>query len=468
MPTTPPGPSFGPRMRPADAILWTIEHDPVLRSTIVGVAVLDGTPDWKALVERIDRLTRVVWPLRQKAVSPPLRSGPPRWVTDPDFDLSFHLRRVRLPESGGLPAVLALGGQMASAAFDRSRPLWEALFVEGLDDGRSALIMKLHHSLTDGVGAIELYGHLVDPIDGTEPEPVPDPPVVSADGRDLLGAALTDLGGDLAHLASRLPGWFTGVAQKALDDPADALAEARKTASSIGKLLKPAPTPLSPILRSRGLARELRAFDVPLDRLRAAAHHHGGTVNDAYLAAIAGGIARYHHARGVEATRARITMPINLRRSGDDPGGNRFSPARFAIPLDVPDPVERMGRMGEIARSWRAEPALAYTDVLAGTLDRLPVPVTTALFGGMLKGTDLVATNVPGAPFPVSLCGVGVDRQYAFAPPSGSALAVALLSHTGTACLGLAIDTAAVPDPDHLADAMEEGFAEIVALAPLG
>src|SRR6056297_2627888 len=151
-----PGPRFGPRMRPADAVLWTIEHDPVLRSTIVGVAVLDGTPEWKDVVERLDRLTRLMWPLRQKAVSPPLRSGPPRWVTDPDFDLSFHLRRVRLPEAQGLDGVLRLAGQLASAAFDRSRPLWEAVLVEGIDGDRSALVMKLHHSLTDGVGAIEL------------------------------------------------------------------------------------------------------------------------------------------------------------------------------------------------------------------------------------------------------------------------------------------------------------------------
>ena len=455
-------------MRPADAVLWTIEHDPVLRSTIVGVALLDGTPEWKDVVERIDRLTRLVWPLRQKAVSPPLRSGPPRWVTDPDFDLSFHLRRVRLPEPEGLDGVLRLAGQLASAAFDRSRPLWETVLVEGLEGDRSALVMKLHHSLTDGVGAIELYAHLVDPLDGSEPGPVPDPPVTTGEPRELFESALADLGSDLAHVAAKVPGWASGVAQHAMADPSGAVAEARKAASSIVKLLKPAPTPLSPAMRTRGLARELRAFEVSLRQLRDAAHAHGGTVNDAYLAAIAGGVARYHADLGVSSERLRVTMPINLRRAGDEAGGNRFSPARFAVPLDVADPVARMARMGEIARSWRAEPALAYTDVLAASLDRLPVPVTTALFGGMLKGTDLVATNVPGAPVPVSLCGVPVARQWAFAPPSGAALSVALLSHTGTACIGMAIDPAAVPDADHLTASMVEGFAEIAALAPVG
>ncbi len=110
------------------------------------------------------------------------------------------------------------------------------------------------------------------------------------------------------------------------------------------------------------------------------------------------------------------------------------------------------------------EPALQMTSTLAGILNRLPTAATTALFGGMLKCCDFVTTNVPGAPVPVYVAGARVDRFYAFAPPAGAAFNVALISHCDTCCIGLVIDTVAVPDPDVLVACLHDGFHEVLAL----
>jgi len=159
-----------------------------------------------------------------------------------------------------------------------------------------------------------------------------------------------------------------------------------------------------------------------------------------------------------------VTMPINTRRSSDPAGSNRFTPARFTLPISTVDVGDRMRQLGALARGWRAEPSLPLTDVIAGILNTLPAPATTALFGSMLKAIDFVATNVPGLKQRAYLAGAEVERQYAFAPASGSAFSVALMSHVGLCCLGINADTSAVPDPEVLTACLREGFDEVLSV----
>jgi hypothetical protein len=160
-----------------------------------------------------------------------------------------------------------------------------------------------------------------------------------------------------------------------------------------------------------------------------------------------------------------MTLPINLRREGDNAAGNRFAPARFAIPLNIADPGERVRAIRALVHRQRAEPFLQLTGPLAGVLNRLPTTTTTALFGGMLKCCDFVATNVPGAPVTVYAGGARVDRLYAFAPPAGAAVNVSLISHCDTCCIGLVTDTTAIPDADVLLECIREGFDELLSLS---
>jgi diacylglycerol O-acyltransferase len=217
-------------------------------------------------------------------------------------------------------------------------------------------------------------------------------------------------------------------------------------------------------MRERGMGRHLDAFDVSLDDLKRAAKSAECSLNDAFVSAVIGGVRRYHERHGADPSALRMTLPINLRNSQDASGGNRFAPARFPVPLTIEDPRERMQAIRALVKGWRAEPALQMTSTLAGVLNRLPTSTTTALFGGMLKCCDFVTSNVPGAPVPVFSAGAGVERLYAFGPPSGAAFNVTLISHTETCCIGVVIDTTAVPDADVLMESLRAGFDEVLAL----
>src|SRR5690349_23106552 len=172
-------PRFTTHMSDEDALMWHVEKDPILRSTIVAVALFDSPPDFERLRARIDRATCFIPRLRQRVMSPPFRLGPPRWVVEETFDLDFHLRRMRLPEPGDDRALLDALQPIATAGFDRARPLWEFTLIEGLTgaDGseRAAFAMKVHHSVTDGVGGMALLAHLVD-LSADAPEPAGDAP----------------------------------------------------------------------------------------------------------------------------------------------------------------------------------------------------------------------------------------------------------------------------------------------------
>ena len=113
-------------------------------------------------------------------------------------------------------------------------------------------------------------------------------------------------------------------------------------------------------------------FDVPLDDLKRAAKRADRSLNDAFVASVIGGLSTYHANRGAPVDQLRMTIPINLRHEGSGAAGNHFAPARFAVPADIADPVERMHAVGALVRAWRREPALAMTDTLAGVLNRLP------------------------------------------------------------------------------------------------
>jgi WS/DGAT/MGAT family acyltransferase len=464
-----PGPQdverFEAHMSDSDALMWNIEKDPLLRSTIVTVLFFDRAPDWHNLVSRIDRGSWLIPRMRQRVATPLLRMGPPHWSGDAHFDLMYHLRRVRVCEPTD-DAVLDLARTAAMAGFDRSRPLWEYTLVEGLSGGRAAMVMKVHHSMTDGVGGMKLLVMLFD----FEREPMDPGPLDGVEAIPTFTA--TDLViKSLGHGRRRA----VGMARRAVVDavhgveamarhPRASIGQAAEVGSSIARYLAPATTPRSQIMRARTMARSLVTFDVALDDLKRAGKAVGGSLNDAFVAGVVGGLGRYHEFHGAHVDDLRMVMPINLRDASAALGGNHFTPARFLVPLTIKDPAERMVALGGLARAIREEPAVALTDALAGILNQLPTTITTALFGSMLKGADFVTSNVPGVQVPIYSGGAELERMYAFGPLSGAALNVTLLSHCGTCNVGVNLDAVAIPDRDVLLHCLEEAFADVVAV----
>jgi diacylglycerol O-acyltransferase / wax synthase len=449
-------------MRSSDAFTWYMERDPALRSTVVVVDWLDRAPDWEVLVDRVDRISRLMPSLRQHIVESPFRLTAPRWTYDPDFDLNWHLTRITAPPPGTRDAVLELARRAAMAAFDRARPLWEVTVVEGIEGGEAALIIKLHHSLSDGVGAMRMLAIVADlqrePADLGEMPPVP--PHQTADLTTLITGTVGMVAGRTLGLAWRgagaaIPAWI-----RYARDPIGYVRGAAGMARSVYRTAAPNRSTLSPLMRERATTRQLAMIEVSLDALKKSAKTVGGTVNDAYLAAVAGGLRRYHERHGAAVDSLRALMPINLRAGQDANWGNRITLQRLIVPVGETDPAARMRALHRVAGAAREEPSLSVTEAIAGALNMLPV----GYVGGILKHVDFVASNVPGAPFPVYVAGSKVTGMFAFGPTIGASVNTTLLSYDGTCDIGVNIDTAAVPDPDILLGCLRESLAEITAL----
>jgi WS/DGAT/MGAT family acyltransferase len=450
-------------MNGLEALMWRAESDPRMRSTICSFALLDCSPDWERLVAACDWGTRMAPRFRQKVVEPAFGLGVPTWVTDPDFDLHYHVRRIRLPESASWRDGLAAAEQIAMTPFDRARSPWEAVLIEGLPDGKAGFLLKLHHSTTDGMGGFQLFSKLHSKTREHNPnKPQPEaPPPEWVSPFDLL---MEQMNRD----ARAMPGDTmknAGAALRALRRPGKTLRDASRFVQSMARVVADPDADGSPLLRQRSLAWHFLALDVRFQDLRAASKSAGGSLNDAFLAALLGAFRLYHEALGHPIEKMPMAIPISVRRDDDAAGGNKFAGARFAGPVGIADPVERIHAIRSMVRSAREEPAIDGMSLVAPALARLPAPVVGGLTGGLTKSNDLQASNVPGFQDELFIAGARIERVYGFGPLPGCATMITLVTHGDTCCVAANVDRAAVTDPELFARCLEDGFAEVLALA---
>jgi diacylglycerol O-acyltransferase / wax synthase len=453
-----------PRMGAFDAVMFGVEKDPILRSVITLVVELQSAPDPDRLRYRVDRMTRIVEPLRHRAVGNSVSLAPPRWEVDPNFNLDYHLRTVMLPNAT-MPELLEHVSSWAEQDFDRARPLWEMSLYTHLAGGRAALAVKIHHAITDGVGGIQLAASLLDLTeDSSDPEDMPEAPAAEAAGwteRLEQGAQfeITSIARDTADAAKSL----LGMGRELLTDPGGSLLAAQEFVGSATRVLAPADEPLSPLMKKRSLSVWFGELSVDFADIRAAGKAAGGSVNDAFVAAVLGGMRSYHEHFGDVPDELRMHMPINRRTTDNTAGGNQWIPARFPVPLNEADAARRIRQLHPILVQAREEPALAVSGQVYKVLMTLPRAITTRIAGGLMKGTDVVATNVPGPPIPVYMAGAKVTRMIPFAPKGGAAVNVGLMSYDGRAEIGVNVDTEAVSNPELLLDCLRQSFADVVA-----
>jgi WS/DGAT/MGAT family acyltransferase len=452
-------------MSQTDAFTWGMESDPRLRSTVVTVIVLDKSPDWEVVRERFQALSRTLPIWRQRVVeSPP--PAPPRWEDAPDFDIDFHMRRVSAPDPRNLDGVLEMARVAAMSDFDRARPLWTATLIEGLDDGGAAVLCKFHHGLTDGVGGVQIAMHLFD-LTG-EPRSIEsvqtnsDAPEIHERGPlseyvDIVRYDLGLVGKAVTGAVSAAPGLLFNSIRR----PIQTAASAGELAASVYRTMRPVTETGSPLMKERTLVRRLAVHDVPLAKLKEAAHCGGGALNDAFVAGIAGGLRRYHEKHGATVGDLHLTMPISVRKEGDDEGGNHITLARFDVPVGMADPAKRISETRERTNKVRNEKSTPYIQIIAGAMNLMP----RWYIGSVLRKVDFLASDVPGLPVPVYLGGAKVKVQYAFGPTIGSAVNVTLLTYVDTCALGIDVDTGAIPDFETFRECLVEGFDEVLALA---
>ncbi|MCT7660511.1 wax ester/triacylglycerol synthase family O-acyltransferase [Mycobacterium deserti] len=446
-----------------DQILHRGEGNPRTRSGIMTLEILDGTPDWERFRARFDNASRKVLRLRQKVVTPTLPTVAPRWVIDPDFNLDFHVRRIRIPEPGTMRQVMDLVEVAVQSPLDISRPLWTATLIEGLEDGRAAVMMHLSHAVTDGVGAVDMFANIYDlerDAETAAPAPLPIPQDLSPN--DLMRQGISRLPGTIA---GRMRGALFGAAHvvgEVVRDPVHRLGGAVDYAVSGARVMGPVAEP-SPVLRRRSLSSRSEAIDIEFGDLHKAAKSAGGSINDAYLAGLCGALRLYHDEMGIPIDTLPMAVPVNLRSDADPAGGNRFAGVNLAAPIGLLDPEVRIKNIRTQMTRKREERAIDMVGAIAPLISLLPDSVLESMAGSIVN-SDVQASNVPVYAGDTFIAGAKILRQYGLGPLPGVAMMVVLVSRAGYCTITTRYDRAAITDPDLWARCLLSGFDEVLAL----
>ena len=466
---------YGEWMSESDSVLWHIERDPLLRSTITSVWFLDSVPDRRRMDAVVERVAAKIPRLHQRVVDERPGVAPPRWVEDPDVDLDYHYSWARLPGTGATDRdVLDHAQRFAARAFDKDRPLWELCVVEDLPGEQAAFVMKVHHAIADGLGMVQLLAHMVDleatVSDGADPvvddaavhaaHRVPSP-LEAVPGARALGHRIASE----ARTGARLGRASLRTAAGLLRDPRGTVEQLGRTTGSIARVVKPATTPLSPVMTGRSLTTHFDAITVDFSGFKEAARAAGCSLNDAFVATTLDALRRYHDAMDAPCEQVRMNMPISVRGGdGEHRFDNQFVPARMTLPLGSGAADERLVAVRSLLAEVRAEPALPHVNDISGVIARLGPAAAVSVLGAMLKGVDITTSNVPGPPFPVYMAGAKVERFYAFGPLAGAAINITLFSYDGGVHLGINSDRGAV-DHELLVRCLHEAVDETLGLS---
>jgi len=436
---------------------------------IGGLTILEGPPPaMEEVLEQIRQRLHLVPRYRHKLAFTALDSGRPVWVDDPSFNLEYHVRHSALPTPGDWDQLRNLTARIFSQGLDRSKPLWEMWFIEGLQDDRFAMISKSHHSLVDGIAGVDLATVLFDVSPSPPPirhsgrawQPHPEPGTAELLAAGLRGALRAGIG-------------LAEGAVDALTHPDRAVSRAREAAEGIGEIvwagLNPAPeTPLNvPI----GPHRRFVAVGSRLEDFKAVKNAFGGTVNDVVLAVVAGALRSFLIARGVrtEGVELRALVPVSVRAMDEHhEGGNRIVVMRGPLPVYIDDPVERLRFVSHAMDGLKESKQALGAEVISGAQNFAP-PTILAQASRLNFSTrlfNLIVTNVPGPQFPLYVLGREMLEVYPVAfLPEHHALAIAIMSYNGEMNFGLLGDFDALPEIDSIGEAIAKELATLLSLA---
>lgn len=442
---------FDRMMSDAEGLMWRLEKDPYLSSTFGTVTVLDRPPDVDALRRRLERAVVGIPRLGQRVQSAPANLSPPVWVDDPDFDIDWHVRRIACPKPGSFRQVLDLASLVLADPLDRTRPLWQFVVIEGMRGGRAAIVQKMHHTITDGERGVQLAMQYLD-LERDAPEP---PPLAAEHAQHESGTI--DLVRSLLAGSLRIPLGVIEQVRELLASPAaipEASAHAARTLSGILGQLGETDGARSPLWTARSLHRRIETARAPFDETRDAARRLGGTLNTALLTAAADAAARYHQRLGSPVESLRASMVVSTRTSAS--GSNAFSLARLLVPTGEMPIAERFLAIREAADAARETVRTAGLDTIAAIGSTLPTAVITRLARQQAQTIDFATSNVKGSPVPAYVCGAQLLEIYPIGPLVGVAFNLTLMSYVGSLDMALNIDTAAVSDPELLADCLRQ------------
>ena len=453
-------------LSPADRSSLQAERGPV-NMAVAGALVFEpgeGTA-YEAVAERLAARIHLLPRYRQRLETTPLGLANPVWVDDRDFDVHWHLRAGKLPAPGTMEQLGDYVAREMSRRLDRSRPLWELHVVEGLEDGRRALVPKMHHALVDGLAAVGIGMILLDPT----PEVMPiEPPEGGWQPRAY------DRKRALARVAAqpllRAQKMMLDSTMRALEtSPRSAAEDLRRAADLAAELARQRPqAPMTPLNETISPNRRFGTHAGDLAAIKSAGQRYGGTINDILLASVAGMLRR-----DLEAAGARLggrdpvaLVPVSIRREGEE-GGNRISMVFVDLPVSEPDPEARVARISKQVRALRESAAVRAGALLVGATGQVPPLISEVMVRAMgsVRAVNLVVSNVPGPQQPFYMNGTRLREVYPAVPlnPANQGLSVGILSYDGRVCFGLLADARLDPPVDVAVEALHEALEEVTA-----
>lgn len=434
---------------------------------VAGVSVVapraDGPLTYEDVQKVVEARMHLAPKLRQRVLPVPGNLARPLWADDERFDLDFHLRRAAIPSPGGRLQLERAVGRVLSRPLDRSKPLWELYVFEGLEGRRTAVLLKMHHALADGIGGMLIGSTLFD----LEPDAPLGPPPKEAwspqappSREQLMREAAKEM---LMHPAEAIT--------YAVQTPARAAQGVMQTLSGVGSIAGMGATPPGPFDGQIGPARRFATAETPFERFREAKTALGGTVNDVVLTAVAEGLHELLTSRG-EPTKGRdlrVMVPVSVRSKAERGDvGNRVAPAVVDIPVGRMRPGARLAKIRKATESLKSSSMAVSADSIIG-LGAYAPPALHAMAARLVsrgRWFNLVVSNVPAPQVPLYIAGAKLEANYP-AMPLGeiSGLSVACTSLGGTMAFGLTADWDALPDIEILARGIEHGVDGLEAAA---
>ena len=462
---------MGPdRLSPLDASFLHVEDD-VSHMHIGSVAVFEGPqPPFADLVDMVESKLDLVPRYRQRVRFVPLELGRPVWVDDEHFNLEYHLRHTALPKPGGETELRRLVGRVMSQQLDRARPLWEIWVVEGLEDGRWAMVAKTHHALVDGVSGTDLLAVIMDQSANAErparlrewtPQPAPSSLQLMADSLENVVRSPYE---QMRALRAQ-----TRMVRRVLAYAMEVVGGL----VALGGLVRP--TPVSSLNGPLGPHRRYAWASTSVEDIKRVRKAFGGTFNDVVLASITNGFRELLLSRDEDVERVvRTLVPVSVRPRdasgkaiGDGTFENRVSAMFAELPVDVEDPVLRLQLISEQMKDLKESRQAVAGEALTSMSGFAP-PMLLAL--GMRLATraaqrnvNTVTTNVPGPQFPLYAAGRRMLRAFPYVPLAGQVrLGVAIFSYDGEVNFGITGDYDTTEDIDVLAGGIEDGMTQML------
>jgi len=462
-------------MSPLDSSFLHIEND-VSHMHIGSIGIFEGpSPGYDRVAGMVAGKLPLVPRYRQVVRFVPLDLGRPVWSDDPHFNIEYHVRHTALPAPGGEGELRRLVGRLMSQQLDRTKPLWEIWMVEGLEEGRWAMVSKTHHCMVDGVSGTDLLSVIMD----TSPEPSPPQP---DDWVPDPAPARSRLAVEAVMEMVRSPYEQVRAVRAATRVPRQALAQlgdmAQGVRSMAGLVRR---TPMSTLNGPIGPHRRYGWASTAVDDIKTVRKGISGTFNDVVLAAVTQGFRDLLLSRGESVDRVvRTLVPVSVRGRdssgraiGDGSYENKVSAMFAALPVGIDDPVERLqaisAQMDGLKESKQAVAGEALTS-LSGFAPPVLLAVGTRLAArAPQRNINTVTTNVPGPQIPLYAGGRRMLKAYPYVPLAGQVrVGVAIFSYDGQVNYGVTGDYDSAPDIDVLCRGIEEGMDDLLAVARSG